>query len=130
MRNAEIAAALRELGILYELDGADRFRVLAYREAARTAQDSPVSLEQLAAEDRLTELPGFGKTLADKVVTLIETGSIPSADKLKAKFPASLVEVTRVPGSAPRPRGDSTTSSGSRTSRTCGGRRAGADQRG
>ncbi|HEX2360334.1 MAG TPA: DNA polymerase/3'-5' exonuclease PolX [Solirubrobacterales bacterium] len=98
MRNAEIAAALRELGILYELDGADRFRVQAYREAARTARDSPVSLEQLAAEDRLTELPNFGKTLADKVVTLIETGSIPSADKLKAKFPASLVDVTRVPG--------------------------------
>ena len=35
MRNAEIAAALRELGTLYELDGADRFRVLAYKEAAR-----------------------------------------------------------------------------------------------
>jgi DNA polymerase (family X) len=98
MRNAEIAAALRELGILYALDGADRFRVLAYQEAARTARDSPVSLEQLAKEDRLTELPGIGKTLAEKVVTLIETGSIPSAEKLKKKFPASLVEVTRVPG--------------------------------
>ena len=98
MRNAEIAAALRELGILYELDGADRFRVLAYREAARTARESPVSIEQLAKEDRLTELPNFGKTLPEKVVALVETGSIPSADKLKKKFPASLVEVTRVPG--------------------------------
>jgi DNA polymerase (family 10) len=98
VRNAEIAAALRELGILYALDGADRFRVLAYREAARTARDSPLSLEQLAKEGRLTELPGIGKTLAEKIVTLIETGSIPSAEKLKAKFPASLVEVTRVPG--------------------------------
>ena len=98
MRNAEIAAALRELGILYELDGADRFRVLAYREAARTARESPVSIEQLAKEDRLTELPNFGKTLQEKVVALVETGSIPSADKLKTKFPASLVEVTRVPG--------------------------------
>jgi DNA polymerase (family 10) len=98
MRNAEIAAALRELGVLYDLDGADRFRVLAYREAARTIADSPVSVEQLAEEGRLTELPGVGKTLAQKVETLIETGSIPSADKLKAKFPATLVEVTRVPG--------------------------------
>jgi len=98
MRNAEIAAALRELGILYELDGADRFRVLAYREAARTVAQSPVSIEQLAKEGRLTELPAIGKTLAEKIVTLIETGSIPSADKLKAKFPATLVEVTRVPG--------------------------------
>jgi DNA polymerase (family X) len=98
MRNAEIAAALRELGILYELDGADRFRVLAYREAARTVAQSPVSIEQLAEEDRLTELPAIGNTLAEKIETLIETGSIPSADKLKAKFPATLVEVTRVPG--------------------------------
>ena len=98
MRNAEIAAALRELGTLYELDGADRFRVLAYKEAARTATDSPVSLEQLAKNGKLTELPGFGKTMAQKVETLIETGSIPSADKLKTKFPASLVDVTRVPG--------------------------------
>src|SRR3954467_162595 len=98
MRNAEIAAALRELGILYELDGADRFRVLAYREAARTVAQSPISIEQLAGEGRLTELPNVGKTLAQKIETLIETGSIPSADKLKAKFPATLVEVTRVPG--------------------------------
>jgi DNA polymerase (family 10) len=98
MRNAEIAAALRELGILYELDGADRFRVLAYREAARTVAQSPVSIEQLAEQGRLTELPNVGKTLAQKIETLIETGSIPSADKLKAKFPATLVEVTRVPG--------------------------------
>jgi DNA polymerase (family X) len=98
MRNAEIAAALRELGILYELDGADRFRVQAYREAARTVAESPVSIQQLAEEGRLTELPAIGKTLAEKIETLIETGSIPSADKLKAKFPATLVEVTRVPG--------------------------------
>ena len=98
MRNAEIAAALRELGVLYELDGADRYRVLAYKEAARTAAASPVSLEQLAEEGRLTELPSIGKTLAEKIETLLQTGSIPSADKLKAKFPATLVEVTRVPG--------------------------------
>jgi DNA polymerase (family X) len=98
MRNAEIAAALRELGVLYELDGADRFRVLAYKEAAKTIQDSPVSVEQLAKDGRLTEMPNVGKTLADKVFALVETGEIPAAEKLKAKFPPTLVEVTRVPG--------------------------------
>jgi DNA polymerase (family 10) len=98
MRNAEIAAALRELGILYELDGADRFRVLAYRDAARAVRDSPLSMEQLAAEGRLTEVPGVGRTLAEKIAALIDTGTIPAAEKLKATIPASLVEVTRVPG--------------------------------
>ena len=98
MRNAEIAAALEELGTLYELDGAVRYRVLAYREAARVIAQSPVSVEELALAGRATDLPGIGKTLQDKVVALAETGEIPAATKLKQKFPASLVEVTRIPG--------------------------------
>jgi DNA polymerase (family 10) len=98
MRNAEIADALTELATLYELDGAIRYRVLAYREAARVIRQSPVSVAELAQAGRATELPGIGKTLQDKIVTLVETGEIPSAAKLKRKFPVSLVEVTRVPG--------------------------------
>jgi DNA polymerase (family 10) len=98
MRNAEIADALNELATLYELDGAIRYRVLAYREAARVIRQSPVSVEELARAGRATELPGVGKTLEGKIVTLLDTGEIPSAAKLKRKFPASLVEVTRVPG--------------------------------
>jgi DNA polymerase (family X) len=98
MTNGEIAGALEELGTLYELDGAVRYRVNAYREAARVVRQSPVSVEELAREGRATELPGIGKTLQEKIVTLVDTGAIPSAEKLKAKFPASLVEVTRIPG--------------------------------
>ena len=48
MKNAEIAAALDELGDLYELDGAVVYRVVAYREAANSIRDSPVSVAQLA----------------------------------------------------------------------------------
>src|SRR5436190_11951921 len=98
MRNAEIADAMSELATLYELDGAIRYRVLAYREAARVIRQSAVSVAELAQAGRATELPGIGKTLEEKIVTLVETGEIPSAAKLKRKFPVSLVEVTRVPG--------------------------------
>jgi DNA polymerase (family 10) len=98
MRNAEIAAALTELGTLYELDGANRFRVIAYQEAARVIRQSPVSVEELALAGKATELPGVGNTLQEKIVALSETGEIPAAAKLKAKFPASLIEVTRIPG--------------------------------
>ena len=48
MRNAEIAAAMTELATLYELDGAVRYRVIAYREAARVIEGSPVSVADLA----------------------------------------------------------------------------------
>jgi len=100
--NAEIAAALEELGILYELDGADRYRVLAYGTAAKAIRESPVSVAELAAQGRATEVPGVGKTLAEKIDALIETGEIPAAVKLKAKFPPTLIEVTRVPGVGPK----------------------------
>jgi DNA polymerase (family X) len=98
MRNAEIAAAFDELSVLYELDGAVRYRVLAYRTAAATIRESPVSVAELARAGRALELPGIGKTLQEKILTLLETGSIPSADRLKSKFPTTLIALTRVPG--------------------------------
>ena len=98
MTNAEIAAALDELGVLYELDGAVKYRVLAYSAAAQAIRESPVSVADLAAAGRATEIPGVGKTLAEKIDALLETGEIPAALKLKAKFPPTLIEVTRVPG--------------------------------
>jgi DNA polymerase (family 10) len=96
--NAEIAAALDELGVLYELDGAVKYRVLAYGTAAKAIRESPVSVADLAAAGRATEVPGVGKTLAEKIDALLATGEIPAAVKLKAKFPPTLIEVTRVPG--------------------------------
>jgi DNA polymerase (family X) len=98
MTNAEIAAALEELGVLYELDGAVKYRVLAYSTAAKAIRESPVSVAELAAAGRATEIPGVGKTLAEKIDALLATGEIPAATKLKAKFPPTLIEVTRVPG--------------------------------
>ena len=70
MRNAEIAAAMEELGTLYELDGAVRYRVLAYKEAGRVIRQSPVSVEELALGGRATDLPGIGETLQAKIVAL------------------------------------------------------------
>ncbi len=98
MTNAEIAAALEELGVLYELDGAVKYRVLAYSTAAKAIRESPVSVADLALAGRATEIAGVGKTLAEKIDALLETGKIPAAVKLKARFPATLIEVTRVPG--------------------------------
>ena len=72
--------------------------MLAYRDAAKVIRQSPVSIAELTRAGRVTELPGIGKTIEEKIVSLLETGSIPSADKLKAKFPPSLVEVTLIPG--------------------------------
>jgi DNA polymerase (family X) len=96
--NTEIADALADLATLYELDGAVRYRVLAYREAARVIRQSPVAVADLAREGRATELPGIGKTLEGKILALIDTGEIPAMTKLLGKYPRSLIEVTQIPG--------------------------------
>jgi DNA polymerase (family 10) len=102
MRNAEIAAALDELADLNELDGAVVYRVVAYRQAARSVREAAASIEQLCEQGRLTELPGVGKTIAEKIGTLLATGEIPATAKLKRKFPPALVELTRLPGLGPK----------------------------
>jgi DNA polymerase (family 10) len=101
MRNAEIALHFDELADLYELDGAIVHRVLAYRNAAKAIRDAPASVEELTRAGRVTELRGIGKTLEEKLNALLETGSIPSAEKLKKKYPPGLVEITRLPGFGP-----------------------------
>ena len=102
MRNGDIAEAFEELASLYELDGAVVYRVVAYRNAAKAIREAGVSVEELARQGRAAELAGVGKTIAEKIDALLETGSIPSADKLKAKIPPGLVEITRIPGLGPK----------------------------
>jgi DNA polymerase (family X) len=102
MRNAEIADAFEELASLYELDGAVVYRVVAYRNAAKAIREAGVSVEEMTREGRVEELSGVGRTIAEKIDALLETGSIPSADKLKARIPPGLVEITRIPGLGPK----------------------------
>jgi DNA polymerase (family 10) len=96
--NAAIAEALDELGDLYELDGAIVHRVLAYRTAAKSVREASVSVAALARDGRASELPGIGATLQEKILALVETGTIPAAERLRAQFPPGLVAVTRLPG--------------------------------
>jgi DNA polymerase (family 10) len=102
MRNAEVALHFDELADLYELDGAISYRVLAYRNAAKAIREANASVEDMTRAGRVTELAGVGKTIAEKLEVLFETGEIPAAQKLKAKYPPGLVEITRLPGFGPK----------------------------
>ncbi|MDQ6914667.1 MAG: helix-hairpin-helix domain-containing protein, partial [Actinomycetota bacterium] len=102
LTNRQIAAALEELGDLYELDGAIIHRVVAYRNAAKAVRETSTSVAALAQQGRATELPGIGATLQEKIQALVQTGEIPAAQKLRAKFPPGLIAVTRLPGLGPK----------------------------
>ncbi len=102
MTNAAIAQAFEELGDLYELDGADQYRVIAYRNAARSVRDASVSVAELTREGRATTLAGIGKTLETKLRALVEEGDIPQAVKLRQQFPPGLLRVMHLPGFGPK----------------------------
>ena len=100
--NSELAAALDELGDLYELDGAIIHRVVAYRNAAKAIRETPEPVARMVRDGRVTDLPGVGATLEEKLTALLETGTIPAAEKLRATFPPGVVEMTRLEGLGPK----------------------------
>jgi DNA polymerase (family 10) len=102
MTNGAIADALDELGDLYELDGAVIHRVLAYRNAAKTVREASLSVAALARTGRATELQGIGATLQQKIITLLDTGTTPSTERMRAQFPPGLIAITRLPGLGPK----------------------------
>jgi DNA polymerase (family 10) len=102
LSNAQIAERFDLLADLLELDGAEIYRTLAYRRAAKTLRETPESVARLSEQGRLTELPNVGRTIADKVGELRETGSIAALEKLKAKTPPGIVPLMRVPGIGPK----------------------------
>jgi DNA polymerase (family 10) len=100
--NTELAERFELLADLLELDGADAFRLSAYRRAAARIRDSAVPVAQLALDGKATRLSGIGATIEAKIVEVVETGDMNALAKLRAKLPSGLVEVMHVPGLGPK----------------------------
>lgn len=97
LTNAEIAERLREIRTLMEFAGEPFFKFMAYERAAETlANAAPLGAE--VDLDRLTELPGVGKTIAGRIETLARSGSDPYLEELRARYPSTLLEVLTVQG--------------------------------
>ena len=103
MTNADAARILSRLGTMLEIDGANPFRVRAYREAARVIE---AHLEPIAAmatqEGALEELPGIGKDMAQKIRDLVATGTTAMYEEMKAKVPVEVVALTELQGLGPK----------------------------
>lgn len=103
MRNNSIAAMFEEMADLLEIDGANPFRVRAYRNAAREIQGLGVEVVDLIAKGKeLTELPGIGKDLAGKIKDIIKTGKCDVLDKLRRRTPSAISALLKVPGLGPK----------------------------
>ncbi len=103
MTNGQIADAFDQIADLLEFQGANPFRLRAYRNGARTLRDLSESVATLVADQAdLTAIPGIGKDLAAKCVELIESGKLSLLEELLAEVPPSVLTLLRIPGLGPK----------------------------
>jgi DNA polymerase (family X) len=101
-KNAEVAEQFDLLADLLELEGAESFRVLAYRRAATRMRETSGSIAELALNGRAKELQGIGKTIEEKIVQIVETGEIEALAKRRTLVPEGVVQFMRLPGLGPK----------------------------
>ncbi|HXK30309.1 MAG TPA: nucleotidyltransferase domain-containing protein, partial [Candidatus Binatia bacterium] len=105
MENVEIAHLLSKYADLLEIQGEGRFRVLAYRNAARTIESLSQPVAQLIAEGKdlkTLKLPGVGERMAEHIEEIIETGTLQALKVLRKEIPATLDELLEVEGLGPK----------------------------
>ncbi len=104
MTNHEIAAVFEQIADLLEYQSANPFRVRAYRNGAKKISELAEPLAAIADDDlrSLTDLEGIGKDLAEKIETLLATGTLPMLEELQAQIPAGVLTLSRIPGVGPK----------------------------
>ena len=102
MRNREIADTFATVADMLAIRGDQIHRVLAYRRAAESISDLGRDIHQVYEAGALTEIPGIGKTLADKIEEMLTTGKLEFFERLAQEVPPTLVEMLRVEGLGPK----------------------------
>jgi DNA polymerase (family 10) len=104
MENPEVAQVFDEVADLLDIQGANPFRIRAYRNAARTIRDLSEPLaDRVNRDDQpLEALAGIGKDLAEKIKTILQTGDLPLRKELCSQVPAGLRDLINVPGLGPK----------------------------
>jgi DNA polymerase (family 10) len=101
--NATIAAIFDEIADLLDIQGANPFRVRAYRNAARTIGALATDIKSISSDRKaLKELPGIGDDLAAKIREIVESGKCEFLERLRKQVPPAVAELLRVPGLGPK----------------------------
>jgi DNA polymerase (family 10) len=103
VHNADIAAIFEEIADRLEIQGANPFRIRAYRNAARTLGELPQDARALLKKgEELTRLPGIGDDLAAKVQEIVTSGRCSLLERLRRELPPAVTELLQIPGLGPK----------------------------
>ncbi len=98
----EAVAVLEEIALLLELKGENAFKIRAYENAARALSTMEIDFETFVRSGEIAKTKGFGKALVEKLIVLVETGTLPFLEELRAVFPASLLKLLQINGVGPK----------------------------
>lgn len=102
INNLEISTLFNKLADLLEIEGANPFRIRAYRNAARVIAGLSKNLSDLIAENYdLTDIPGIGNDLADKIKVIVKTGKFPALKEIESRVPSVLTKLLQIEGLGP-----------------------------
>jgi DNA polymerase (family 10) len=102
MKNLEIAKIFNEIAKILEIKGENIFRIRAYEKAAQNIESLTEDIGELIKKDRLTELTGIGKDLAEKIKEIYKTGKLKFLQDLRKSMPSGLLEILDVPSVGPK----------------------------
>ncbi|MBN1543051.1 DNA polymerase/3'-5' exonuclease PolX [candidate division KSB1 bacterium] len=102
MKNIEISTLLERMADILEFKGEVIFKINAYRKASRILRETPQDIEKLAAEKRLSELPGIGDAIQEKILEFLSSGTVSAFERLLDTVPKELFELLSIPSYGPK----------------------------
>ncbi|AUY48596.1 helix-hairpin-helix domain-containing protein [Streptomyces sp. CB01881] len=99
--NDQVQELLQEYADLISITGGDAFRARAYEKAARAVGGYPEDVAGLDAKG-LQQIPGVGKSTAEKVAQYLTTGRMEALETLRAAIPPGVREMMAVPSMGPK----------------------------
>ncbi|MDQ8707152.1 DNA polymerase/3'-5' exonuclease PolX [Streptomyces sp. LHD-70] len=99
--NDEVAELLREYADLISITGGEAFKARVYERAARSIGGYDADVSTLDAKG-LREIPNVGKSIAEKIVEYVRSGSVSEVEALRAKIPAGVRRLTAIPMLGPK----------------------------
>ncbi len=100
--NQSVAEQIRLMGDILLIKGENRFRVLAFQNAAESISNLGQDINGVYAAGRLQDIPNIGKSIANDITELLETGQIQYLEQLKQEVPLGVVDMMQVPDMGPK----------------------------
>ncbi len=102
MKNRDVSALFHKVADMLAIRGDKFHRILAYRKAGESVDALGRDINQIYEEGGLTDIPGIGKTLAEKIEEMLTTGELDFYNRLSEDVPPSLVDMLKIEGVGPK----------------------------